>query len=68
MKNKKESMEPPESWIRRGVELVPLSARVPQETKDRAEEAARILETSLNRFTEAALNWYMEALKQGKKL
>jgi predicted HicB family RNase H-like nuclease len=55
---------PAEAYIKRGIELESLQVRVSAALKLKAEIAAEKLGTSLNRFTEAALNWYIKQLEK----
>jgi predicted HicB family RNase H-like nuclease len=55
---------PAESWIKRDKTMMAFNVRIDEEVKKETEKAAKKLDTSLNRFTEAALSWYIDALKK----
>ena len=56
--------KPTESYIKRNIEMVSLQTRIDHDLKKEAEKAAQALGTSLNRFVEAALLWYLDQLKK----
>lgn len=56
--------KPAEGYLHRGVDVVPILTRIPPELKEEAELAADKLGTSLNRFIESSLRWYLDALKK----
>jgi hypothetical protein len=60
----KSLMKPAEKYIKRGVELEQMQTRIDCELKRGVERAAAVLDTSLNRFVEAALKWYLDALRR----
>lgn len=58
---------PAESYIKRNIEVVPIVVRIPETLKEESERMAAQLDTSMNRFVEAALRWYIVELTEGKK-
>jgi predicted HicB family RNase H-like nuclease len=60
----KKEIKRAESFIRRDVELVQIAVRIPPELKAEAEMASERVDTSMNRFIEAALTWYIQKLKE----
>lgn len=56
--------KPAERYIKRSIEIESLQVRVDSNLKRQVEMAAKKLNSSLNRFSEAALNFYLEALKK----
>jgi predicted HicB family RNase H-like nuclease len=53
---------------RKKIKAVTLTLRIDQEVKDQADLMSKAHGTSLNRFAEAALNWYMDELTQIEKM
>jgi predicted HicB family RNase H-like nuclease len=51
-------------FIKRDTEVVRLMVRIPPELKAEIEDASEKLDCSINKFTEAALNWYLANLKK----
>jgi predicted transcriptional regulator len=64
MKQRKVIDKPALSWIRRGLEMESTQLRLPSEVKKETMEAAEKLDTSMNHFVEAAIKWYLDALKK----
>lgn len=60
----KQNKMPVVSHIHRNEELAGLQLRIPVYVKADAENAAVHLGTSMNRLVEAAIIWYLEALKK----
>lgn len=56
--------KPAESYIHRMVELTQIHTRIPEDVKEQAESACDKLGTSMQRFIEASLRWYLEELKK----
>ena len=56
--------KPAERFIQRNLELVSLQTRVPIELKEEIDQVSEQLETSQARFVEAAVKWYIDALKK----
>lgn len=60
--------KPIESYItRRTIELVHLRTKIDINLKKEAQEWAEKLETSLNRFVEASIKYYIDSWKEQKK-
>ncbi len=62
--SKKSSLKPAEGWIHRRVPLANVQVKIPFEMKAEMVRAVVVLETSHNRFIEAAIARYLVELKK----
>lgn len=60
----KPTPKPSLSYIKRQEPVIALKLKILPELKHEAESASAKLGTSLNRFVEASVKWYLDALKK----
>lgn len=63
-KSESGKLPPPMKYLRRKIPVVSFNIRIDKVLKGRVDKASRQLDTSANKFAEAALSWYLDQMGQ----